>query len=46
MEISAGLVEIVLAFGLILGWAGWEVVRNRRELARLKGGQDGPEGKK
>lgn len=38
-----GLIEIVLGFGLILAWAAWEIVRNRRELARLKAGK--PDGK-
>lgn len=31
-----GLIEIVLGFGAILGWAAWETVRTRRELARMK----------
>lgn len=31
-----GLIEIGLAFGGLLAWAVWELVRNRRELARLK----------
>jgi hypothetical protein len=26
----------VLVFGAVLAWATWELVRNRRALARLK----------
>lgn len=32
-----GLIELVLVFGGLLGWAVWETIRTRRELARLKG---------
>lgn len=35
-EVPFGLIELVLVFGALLAWAGWEVVRNRRELDRLK----------
>lgn len=35
-EAQSGLIELVLVFGAVLAWAGWEVLRNRRELARLK----------
>lgn len=35
-DASYGLVEIVLAFGALLAWAGFELVRNRRALARLR----------
>ena len=38
-EVPAGLIEIVLVFGAILGLATWEVVRNRRALARLRRGE-------
>jgi cytochrome oxidase assembly protein ShyY1 len=35
-EPSYGLIEIVLAFSVILGLAVWELIRNRRALARIK----------
>lgn len=35
-DLPLGLIEIVLAFGLILALAIWELVRNRRALAALR----------
>jgi hypothetical protein len=38
-----GLIELVLVFGSILALAVWEVVRNRRELERMRRIRDGGE---
>ena len=40
-DMSYGIVEIGLVFGLLLAWATWEAIRNRRELARLRRERDG-----
>ena len=31
-----GVIELVLVFGGVLGFAVWELMRNRRALARLR----------
>ncbi|WP_375462104.1 hypothetical protein [uncultured Enterovirga sp.] len=36
-EGSYGLIELLLVFGLLLGWAVWDIVRTRRELSRMRG---------
>lgn len=38
---SFGIIEIGLAFGAVLAFAAWELVRNRRALARLRRERDG-----
>ncbi len=35
-EVPYGIIEIGLVFGALLAWATWEVIRNRRELAKLR----------
>lgn len=35
-DANFGLIELILVFGGLLGWATWELVRNRRALERLK----------
>lgn len=41
-DVPYGIIEIGLLFGALLAWAAWEVIRNRHELARLRGERDGP----
>lgn len=36
------IIELGPVFGSVLAWAAWEVIRNRHELARLRGERDGP----
>lgn len=38
-DASFGLIEIVLAFGALLGWALWELRKTRRDLDRTKQGR-------
>lgn len=38
---SYGIIEIGLVFGALLAFATWELVRNRRALARLRRDRDG-----
>ena len=35
-DVPYAIIELGLVFGLMLVWAAWEVLRNRRELARLR----------
>lgn len=35
-DVHYGIVELGLAFGVVLIWAVWETVRTRRGLARMK----------
>lgn len=35
-----GVIEIILAFGAVLGLAVWELVRNRRALDRMRDGNE------
>lgn len=35
-ETPFGLIEVALGFGALLAWAIWDVVRTRRELARMR----------
>ena len=41
-DVPYGIIEIGLVFGSLLAWATLEVIRNRRELARLRRERDGP----
>ena len=43
-DVPFGLIELLLVFGGILGFAVWEVVRNRRALDRIRRGETGPPG--
>ena len=35
-----GVIEIVLAFGGVIGFAVWELMRNRRALNRMRDGDE------
>lgn len=41
MDAPYGLIEIGLGFAALLAWASWELIRNRRALARLRRERDG-----
>lgn len=44
-DVPFGLIELVLVFGGILAFGIWEIVRNRRALARMRAGESGKTGR-
>ena len=35
-DIPYGAIEVVLAFGLLMIWGGWDLARNRRALNAMR----------